>query len=140
MGCRGVIYMSSSFSLIHDYFYCHCLHAGVPVVDVRWRDVICACEPPTKKSKSLLPGTASESSDAGQGALFVLHYMQRTPDSHKLRCKSITLEAVQGTAERWISQIEEKCKEGGVMLLQSNTLKAKKKLFVSGNMAKFILG
>ncbi|KAK7101221.1 ceramide kinase-like isoform X2 [Littorina saxatilis] len=85
---------------------------SVAVVDVTWRDVVCACEAPVKKSKSLLRQSNAEVPDSSQSNVFVLHYIDRNQKTNKLRCRNVTLEAMQGHADRWITHIEEKRKEG----------------------------
>lgn len=82
------------------------------MVDVTWRDVICACEAPVKKSKSSQRLSNAGSPDAMQSKMFVIHYVEKNQKTKKLSCKNIMLEATQGNAEWWIAQIEEKCKEG----------------------------
>ena len=82
------------------------------MVDVSWRDVVCACEAPVRKSKSSQKHSNTGSPDTAQSKVFVVHYVEKNKKTNKLHCKNVTLETTQGTAEGWIAQIEEKRKEG----------------------------
>ncbi|XP_076441526.1 ceramide kinase-like protein [Babylonia areolata] len=85
---------------------------NVPVVDVPWREVVCACEPPVKKSKSI-PAKKTEAGDPPSPSnMFAVHYMIRNAKTQKVQCKSVTLESTPEAVQSWILQIEEKRKEG----------------------------
>ena len=93
-----------------DCYWLWC--ADVPVVSVTWRDVVCACEAPIKKSKSSQKHSEAGGPDPTHSKLVVVHYINKNPKTKKLQCKDVLLETRQGTAEGWITQIEEKRKEG----------------------------
>lgn len=86
---------------------------NVIVLDVSWQDVISATEPPVKKRRyaaKALPEPARL--DSRHCKSFVLSYIKRDEKSHKLRCRSITLEAQHEACDNWIMQIEDRRKEG----------------------------
>lgn len=87
---------------------------NVAVLEVQWRHVLCACEVPAKKSKSLLnhSDSGASESDSNPSGAFVLHFSVKNHKNNKVQCKNITLEARAGNAHEWISQIDGKCKQG----------------------------
>jgi hypothetical protein len=89
--------------------------ADTLVIDLRWRDVMSATEPPVKKNKAApkaVPDTAA--TETSQNKLFVLNYIEKQKKSNKLQHRSITLQSVVEPVENWLSLIEEKRKEGTV--------------------------
>ncbi|KAK7501069.1 hypothetical protein BaRGS_00007554 [Batillaria attramentaria] len=64
---------------------------------------------PVKKSKS----TAGAEAETQPNKIFAVHFIKSSPKSNKRRCANIQLEVTDGSgSDVWISQIEEKRKEG----------------------------
>ncbi|KAL8582954.1 hypothetical protein ACOMHN_006498 [Nucella lapillus] len=85
-----------------------------PVLDVAWREVICACQPaPVHRSKTSAGDRKAEGAEAAASSrVFVVHCMARHAKTHKVTVRTLSLETTQDTAEGWVGQIEEKRKEG----------------------------
>ncbi|KAL8582953.1 hypothetical protein ACOMHN_006497 [Nucella lapillus] len=85
-----------------------------PVLDVAWREVICACQPaPGHRSKTSAGDRKADGAEAAASSrVFVVHCMARHAKTHKVTVRSLSLDTTQDTAEGWVGQIEERRKEG----------------------------
>ncbi|KAK7495949.1 hypothetical protein BaRGS_00012939, partial [Batillaria attramentaria] len=85
-----------------------CSANEVPVLEVSWRDVVCACPAPTKKSWF----ANSKDHASSESRSFIIHFITKDRQSKKCRCDNVQLHTKDDSCDAWISQIEDKKKEG----------------------------